>query len=324
MHRISIGLALLVAAIPSLAQGPAIEHAPVGCVVADKFPLFEARVSPAESVGRARVYFRGSGNAYYTVEMKPESGTFRAVLPKPKKDLGQVHYYIEVVNQAFAESRTAEYVAEVAGDAASCSKKGAMAAVAGSASLIVTAASGAPAIPAGFSAAGITSAGAAAGAGAAGAASTGGGIGATALVVGGLAIAGGAVAVGAAKGGGEEPTDPGSGPNGGGPTGAVYSVGFVPTLPGLDVSACAGRPLNWGSQALSVPNTTGGFDDVWSPNEPNTLRIAGQLSATSFQAAISCVNGARSGTISATGANGNYNGTFEFGNSRGQVTVTRQ
>ena len=51
--RVVLGT-LVLAVGPALAaeQGPAIGHAPVGCVVAGKFPRFEARFDPAATVAR--------------------------------------------------------------------------------------------------------------------------------------------------------------------------------------------------------------------------------------------------------------------------------
>jgi hypothetical protein len=251
--------------------------------------------------------------------MKLEAGVWKALLPKPKKDLAQVHYYIEAVTAAFAESRTPEYAAAVVASASVCSTKAKLAGVATSASLVVGASAGAPVIPAGFSAAGIASAGAA-GAGAAGTASAGGGIGTTALVVGGLAVAGGAVAVGVAKSGGDD--SPGNGPSNTTPSGGFYTIFFMPQPPGIDVSACTSAPLTWSAQNVQY-DANGNFDNVWSPSQPNTLRVVGRVTATTLQATLTCVSGARSGSISATGANGSFSGSFDFGGQRGQVTITR-
>lgn len=41
------------------------------------------------------------------------------------------------------------------------------------------------------------------------------------------------------------------------------------------------------------------------------------MTPTTFQAALACVNGAQSGSFSATGANNSYSGTFTFGNQAG-------
>ncbi|PYQ15210.1 MAG: hypothetical protein DMF79_20010, partial [Acidobacteria bacterium] len=120
-------------------------------MVAGKFALLSARFDPAESVARARVQFRAEGGpVWYYVEMKPQAGAFLGTLPKPRKSTKKIQYYIEVVDKAFAESRTAEYAPDVVDGAAACGMKKAMAGVANAASVVVGGPAGAPLIPAGF------------------------------------------------------------------------------------------------------------------------------------------------------------------------------
>ena len=182
---------------PASAQAPAIDHQQVACVVAEKFALFSARFDPAESVARARVHFRAEGGpVWYYVEMKPQGGAFQGTLPKPRKTTKKIQYYIEVVDKAFAESRTPEYAPDVVDGAAACGVQKAMAAVVNAASVVVSGPVGAPLIPAGFASSGIVAAGAAAGV-AVGAAA---GISTAAIVAGvvggGAAVAGVVVATG--------------------------------------------------------------------------------------------------------------------------------
>ena len=47
------------------ARSLTIDHKQVGCVVAERFPVISARVDPAASVGRARVYFRAAGGPHW-------------------------------------------------------------------------------------------------------------------------------------------------------------------------------------------------------------------------------------------------------------------
>ena len=80
-----------------------ISHEAVGCVVAEKYAVLEARFDPVENVARARVYYRADGGpAWYFVEMKPQSGAFYGTLPKPKKGLKRINYYIDVLDKAAA------------------------------------------------------------------------------------------------------------------------------------------------------------------------------------------------------------------------------
>lgn len=44
------------------ASAASIDHTAVACVVAEQFPRFEARLIPADAIGRARVFFRSEGD----------------------------------------------------------------------------------------------------------------------------------------------------------------------------------------------------------------------------------------------------------------------
>ena len=61
-------LALLSSSVA--AQTPGIDHQPVGCAVAEKFPRLEARFAPADTIAAARVVFQGQNPEWYSVAMK--------------------------------------------------------------------------------------------------------------------------------------------------------------------------------------------------------------------------------------------------------------
>jgi len=182
--------------------------------------------------------------------MKPEAGVFAGVLPKPKKSLRQIEYYIEATDTAFGASRTSEYRPAVASGPAACQDK-VMAGVLGSASVLIDGPAGAPLVPVGFDPAGVVSAtspgsGSASGGstGAAGTAATGsgtaaapgataavgtgggGGIGTTGLVIGGAVAAGAGIAIALAGGGGD--SSGGAGGSGSGGGGASGGGGTTP------------------------------------------------------------------------------------------------
>jgi hypothetical protein len=157
-----------------------IEHHPVRCLVAGKYPQLDACIVPVDRVARARVYFRpASGTDWYYVEMKQEAGCYRGILPRPSKSLEGVEYYVAATALDFAAAQTEEYRTRVVPDGKSC-RDGPVAPFVTSASVVVGGLAGA--LPAGFAvggvAAGVTTAVVAGvvGAGAAGAAiATGGG-----------------------------------------------------------------------------------------------------------------------------------------------------
>jgi hypothetical protein len=188
-----------------------IEHKAVSCVEADKFPRFEAKLTPPEAVGRARVFFRSErGPAWYAVSMKPEGDVFTAYLPKAKKGLKRFLYYVEVADTHLGTSRTEEFTANVAaGQPCAPETMGASASVA-AASVLLEVPTGAPLVPLGFSSAGVTAAGggAATAASAGAAASSGGGGLGTGVILAGAGVAaaagGAAFAYNAIEGGNVE------------------------------------------------------------------------------------------------------------------------
>jgi hypothetical protein len=307
-----------------LAEDVRIDHTPIGCAVAERYPVIEARLDP--------VHFRsGTAPQWYTVAMKGDGGAFKALLPRPKKSLDRFQYYIDVTDRAFAISRTSEQTVQVATDPTGCHGR-MMASGVASASIVLGVPAGAPAVPAGFGSAGVATAGTTAGAAGAAGAASGGGIGivaVAAIVGGGAAVAGVAVAASGGKGHGTSgtSTSPGTGTTPSTtvppPADAIYGVSFAPP-PGFDVSVCAGRPLSWSSQGVGVAGGTGPFDTTWSPSEPNTLHVNGTVTATTFNATINCTSGAATGTLSATGSGGTYQGSYTLGSQRGPITVTRQ
>ena len=176
-------LAGLFAPVSARGQGLAIEHEPAACLVALKFPRLNACFKPPSRIARARVYFRGGGTEpWYYVEMKSDAPCYSAILPKPRRTLRSVEYYVVATDRDFAETRTAEHVPEVVTDEAQC-RKGPAAPIVQNASVVVGSV-GAAGVPAGFLGAGVAGAGI----------STGvvlGVVGAGAAVTGGVAVAGG-------------------------------------------------------------------------------------------------------------------------------------
>lgn len=354
---LSLGLS---SATPALATE--IAHDGVACVVAGSFPRLEARLTPSDTVGRARVFFRAEkGPHWYSVAMQRAGEGFQGVLPKPLDSLKKFVYYIEVTDRTLETFRTAEYTPVVVAGPGACQDK-VIAGALSSAAVALEAPLGAPLVPAGFASSGVASVAGAAPAGAAGqtgttsaaggtagsgtAASSGAAAGAgagmkTALIVGAGVAAAAGVAV-TAGGGGEDavpstttptttpgtpPATPGTPPTttpGTPPStmtgGVVYHVGFGAPPNSLDVSSCAGRSLTWSSQAIGTP--TGAFDITWSPNEPNTLRVTGSVSETSFNANMACVSGSGTGSIQATGSGGTYRGSWSFAGKNGTASIT--
>jgi len=126
MRKAAFLLGLLVLLSPSVlqAEGVAIDHGTVGCVVAGQYPRLNACFAPRSGLARARVYFRVADAPpdWYYVEMAPNSPCHAGILPRPKKELvgRRIQYYVNAFDRSFTESRTPEAEALVVASASEC------------------------------------------------------------------------------------------------------------------------------------------------------------------------------------------------------------
>lgn len=320
-HSACVGV-LLLSSAPALAQSPAIDHQPVACATAEKFPRLEARFSPAETVAAARVVFQGQTADWYSVAMKPEGAAFAGVLPKPKKNLKAFRYYIEVTDKALGTNRTTEYTTTVVDSSSACKGK-VMAGALGSASVILQGPAGVAALPAGFASSGVV-AGSAAGstAGASGATAAGGGglsTGAVVGIVGGAAAAAG-VAVAVKNGGGED-----GGTSYSGPVSGQYAVTQIAV--GNVTTTCAFLRSLSGTMKVTLNQGSGSPGEAQLDMTENSISVSGSPTCSgtgpvccgpvAFMCALSGTPGSLAcGDQRTTTGNGNTNTqSFNFSGS---------
>lgn len=252
----SLGV-LVLAAGSAYAQSVTIEHQPVACAVAEKFPQLKARLVPTDAVANARVVFQGENTQeWYSVAMKRDGAGFSGVLPKPMKSLRAFRYYVEVTDKAAGTSRTADYTASVVESAGTC-KGRLLAAALSSASVLVQAPAGIAALPVGFASSGVVAAGSVAGA-------AGGGSGATGSAVAGATAAGG----------------------GGLSTGAIVGIAA-----GVGGAAAVGIAVAGGSESESGGSVAGQWVGTWRDNDPTpncgTLAFSTTLNLAQSGASLS-------------------------------------
>jgi hypothetical protein len=163
---------------------PNVDHSPVQCMVAGKFPKLDAGFVPPD-VARARVYFKAGGTSkFYYVDMKTEEGRYVGILPKPKKEIKTIDYYVSGLSKTSLEGRTQDYSPVVVEKEEQCGGKP-KAAYVPQANVVVGGG-----VPAGFELAGLLTE--------SGAAVTAGGVAAShtaLLVAGGVVVAGGTAAI---------------------------------------------------------------------------------------------------------------------------------
>jgi len=155
----SAGTTLAPPSLEGSAEGPAgaptISHEPVVCFVAGEFPLLDAKIEPAPSVARARVYFKSAlGTSYYFVEMTSAEGLFQGKLPRPRIEASPIEYYIQATTPELVDAQTPQVSAKVVEKAEDCEGKVAAAGPAGPVQ-VFSASTGAALSPAGFVASGL-------------------------------------------------------------------------------------------------------------------------------------------------------------------------
>lgn len=139
-----------------------ITHEAVGCLIAGEFPLIEARIEPATSVARARLFFKGAQSTeYFFVEFGALEGGFVAKMPKPTLAASPVSYYIQAVSTDGAEVQSPEVQADVVERADQCPADRKVAAIGPPGEVTVfSAATGSAIKPLGFAAGGALTIGA--------------------------------------------------------------------------------------------------------------------------------------------------------------------
>jgi hypothetical protein len=94
-----------------------IEHQAPACVAAGQYARLDACFRPASQLARARLYFRAFGTPdWFYVEMKPGTPCHKGTLPKPKKDIGRIEYYISATDRRSSETRTKDATLLVTSD----------------------------------------------------------------------------------------------------------------------------------------------------------------------------------------------------------------
>jgi hypothetical protein len=185
-----LATSLLVLLTPqtSRAQGVAVDHKEIKCIVAGKYTRVTSCFEPQTALARGRAYFRAAGTQpWYFVEFKADTPCFSTFFPKAKPDIKNVEYYVEGLGRDSNPNRTADFDPIVVKREEDC-KDRPVAPFANKATVVVGALAGGPAVPAGFI---ITA-----------------GVGTTAIIAGSAgaaAVVGAAVAVG---GGGNNPGGP--------------------------------------------------------------------------------------------------------------------
>lgn len=314
-------MALLAAGLasPTWAQEVEITHEAPGCVAADTVPRLEARLIPADAVGRAQVHFRsGEAAGWYSVPLRApaESGSdlFVAVLPRPTRELERFDYYIDVTTTAMTGQRTEEFSPRVVGRASDCRDEIVASGVASGAISVSPPAgtSGLPAVPAGFSTLGVVPVGVATGVSGAATAIGGasaGGISGGKLALAGVAVAGAAAGTAVALSGDDDGLDVNGAWTGMQVQRPELGSQTCEIENGLSLSLSQQGTVLTGTLRTQVRRTTCSFLDV---GDSLDMTLEGALSGTTitFTARQVTAEGTRSGEYTGTVTGDSMSGTL--------------
>ncbi len=110
-----IAAALLLVALTALPvradDPPQVEHQPVPCAIAGKALTLCATVSDDSAVAKSRLYFRRSGEDFYSfVDMEFAGLSYCGTIPGIREGKGNaIEYYIQAVDDQYQPQRTSTY-----------------------------------------------------------------------------------------------------------------------------------------------------------------------------------------------------------------------
>jgi hypothetical protein len=114
-------LCLVVLAAPAIADDPpVIEHQPVPCTIPNKAIQLCATVTDDNEVAKSRIYFRASGEEFYSfVDMVFGGINYCGTVPAPREGaVRAIEYYIQAVDNAYQPQRTSTFQMNVTAEGA--------------------------------------------------------------------------------------------------------------------------------------------------------------------------------------------------------------
>jgi len=112
MRVLALVAAALVALVPLAgAESPSVEHQPSPCTVPEKPAKLCATITDDGQVAAARIYFRASGEKFYSfVDMAFGGLSFCGRLPAPREGKVQsIEYYVQAVDDQYESQRTSTF-----------------------------------------------------------------------------------------------------------------------------------------------------------------------------------------------------------------------
>lgn len=103
-----------VLAVPLAARAddsPEVDHQPVPCTIPGKAISLCAAVTDDNEVAKARIYFRGQGQEFYSfIDMAFRGLNYCGTLPAPREGAVKVvEYYIQAMDNAYQAKRTSTF-----------------------------------------------------------------------------------------------------------------------------------------------------------------------------------------------------------------------
>ena len=110
MTRLTILVLWALAALPTVAQEPIIDHQPVTCSLPGKPPRICALVADDGEVKRVDVFFRSTlREAYYRSALEWDGVRYCATLPIPGKKTAALDYHLRAIDDQAGSKRTIDF-----------------------------------------------------------------------------------------------------------------------------------------------------------------------------------------------------------------------
>jgi hypothetical protein len=112
---VAVGILALSVVRAGANEAPEIEHQPSTCTVGGQPISICASISDDNQVARARIYFRRTGEKFYSyVEMAFVGLNYCGTLPAPiEGKIEKLEYYIQAIDNEYETRRTSTYLLDV-------------------------------------------------------------------------------------------------------------------------------------------------------------------------------------------------------------------
>jgi len=95
-------------------EAPSVEHQQIPCTVPEKAMALCATITDDGQVAKARIYFRRSGDKFFSfVDMVFGGLSYCGTLPPPRETMDALEYYIQAIDDQYQAKRTSTFTVRI-------------------------------------------------------------------------------------------------------------------------------------------------------------------------------------------------------------------